>query len=149
VKDLTKRQRRSRRGRDISDDEIAHLLEQHPIPALDKAGLERLAGLNAADVFDAARSFPGTPDQTRVALLQHLEAYSDHAQRCVERQRAITIEKRIDELAALLRAQGVAEPKPRAAQYYAAIWRAVMLREGNRRLSSGRALLQWLRRVLS
>jgi hypothetical protein len=145
----TKQRRRSRRGCEISDDEIARLLQQHPTSALDKADHDRLAELRAGDRFNVERSFSGTPDQTRTELLQHLAAWSDHAQRCVERERAVAIEKQITEVAALLRARHVAEPKPRAAQYFAARWRPIMLREGNKRLSSGRALLQWLRRVLN
>jgi hypothetical protein len=126
-----KKQRRSRRGRAISDAEIDRLLQRCPDrapttaaiqsnPILRRAtradlGLSRedwlwLTKMNAAD-----RPVTGIVDD----LVGWAGAQKAHYKRTKERTEAIFLYRRVTELQNLLADEGVAKPQLRAAQYYA------------------------------
>jgi hypothetical protein len=178
------KQRRIRRWRKITDDQIGRLLElasrkdpqeiiEHlkwcrkrwggvtsidtdidtiaylpPAPdepwtrlGLDKTDWERLAKMNAADM-------PVANGSVNLSALLAFVAQHDRAR---DRFKAVLINRRVTELAAMLKAMGVG-PKPKlwAANYYAKMWRAGESREGRRpRFKTGNALLTWVWRALN
>jgi hypothetical protein len=139
-----KKRRRSRRGREIQDAEIARILEKHLPPSwFDEVEWARLGEATAADT-----KLKPVPSGF-VNLDEWFSAYKAQVDRAKDRLRATLIRKQVYHLAALLEARGVAEPTLRAANYYAPIWREDVRKEGRALFQSGNALLTWVWRTLS
>jgi hypothetical protein len=142
-----RKQRRSRSGRKISDDEIDRILQQPPSPPPAKLGLfshrrVRL-GLELEDWRWLKKM--GAADELvtgSVNLDDAFKALKVHYNRCRDRLIAIFLKRRVTELQAKLKSMRVAQPKLRAAQYYARVWHS-------RFRGNGHTLLTFVWRTLN